>query len=554
MRRIEIIDIKHFKVFRDTEPITLNSNNLLLYGPNGSGKSSIYWALYTFLQSSEKTLEEVNKYFDPHNKENLINTFSKENGEQASITLTLADDTDAQETIRLAFDNHYTANPEIRKANLASDFISYRVLFRFYHFTNRQIIDLFPVFEREVLPFCSTAGCPNLGNAWQELEYRDPLETNRKKKYRGVNAGRTYEKYNKELTEFSTNLSEVLMEISKTAQEFYTNHFQIEGESELHFNLYVDRKAEYIWGNEHKLIRPQIGLELKIGDALIPKPQTYMNEAKLTQIAISIRLGATKAHQYEFPLKILVLDDLLISLDMSNRMQVINVILSDPDFASYQKIVMTHDRGFFDEVRRQIRTSNDEWICKRLSIRSGDHLNIEDVHDELEYAEMLLEQGRLDETAVMLRKSVEDTLRSFVEKYPNTGNYKPLAKRLSKVKDKLAIDALSRLSNLISDPDIDEKLLNLIIPDNNDDLIENGSIDEELRRRSIEKRNNLRELISATKGKEVRALKVIDQIAHVKDRVLNPGAHAGSEPLFEKEIQDALVLVGELRELLHDND
>lgn len=554
MKSIDTIDIKHFKVFKDIEPISLNSNNLLLYGPNGSGKSSIYWALYTFLQSSEKTLEEVNKYFDPHNKENLINTFSKENGEQASITLSLVDDTGAHESTRLAFDEHNTANPDIRKANLASDFISYRVLFRFYHFTNRQTIDLFPVFEREILSFCSTATCPNLGSTWRDLEDRKPKEANSRKKYFGANAKRVYDAYNEELAAFSTSLSEVLMEISTAAQKFHKEHFHIEGERILHFNLSVDQKAKYIWRIEHKLIRPQIGLEVKIGDTLIPKPQTYLNEAKLTRIAISIRLGATKAHQYNFPFKILVLDDLLISLDMSNRMQVINIILSDKDFKEYQKIVMTHDRGFFDEVRRQIRTSDDEWVCKRLNFRSGDLLYVEDEHDELEYAEKLLKQGKLDETAVMLRKSVEDTLRSFVEKYPYTGKYKPLAKRLTKAKDKLGINALSQLSHLISDPDIDEELLNLIIPNNNDDLIENTTITDEQRIRSIEKRNILRELISAAKEKEVRALEVIDQITHVKDRVLNPGAHVGSDPLFEGEMLDALALVKQLRELLQASD
>ena len=73
MKRIHSIELKHFKAFRDTPPIELGGRNLLLYGPNGSGKSSIFWALYTFLQSSQKPQAEVQKYFDSSHRESLIN-------------------------------------------------------------------------------------------------------------------------------------------------------------------------------------------------------------------------------------------------------------------------------------------------------------------------------------------------------------------------------------------------------------------------------------------------------------------------------------------------
>jgi len=64
MKRIQEIRIKHFKAFQEEEVFNFRSKNILAYGNNGSGKSSLFWALYTFLQSRIKsTDEDVKKYF-----------------------------------------------------------------------------------------------------------------------------------------------------------------------------------------------------------------------------------------------------------------------------------------------------------------------------------------------------------------------------------------------------------------------------------------------------------------------------------------------------------
>lgn len=40
--RIDKIEVKNFKFFKDAFSLKVNRKNLLLYGENGSGKSSIY--------------------------------------------------------------------------------------------------------------------------------------------------------------------------------------------------------------------------------------------------------------------------------------------------------------------------------------------------------------------------------------------------------------------------------------------------------------------------------------------------------------------------------
>ena len=70
MKRIDKIHINNFKFFPDSQPIKIEGKNILLYGENGSGKSSIYWALYTLLECSEKNdITKIRKYFEKSNKE-----------------------------------------------------------------------------------------------------------------------------------------------------------------------------------------------------------------------------------------------------------------------------------------------------------------------------------------------------------------------------------------------------------------------------------------------------------------------------------------------------
>ena len=64
MSNIKEIILYNFKASYGETKIELDGKNLLMYGENGSGKSSVYWALYTLLQSSNKSEEEIKKYFE----------------------------------------------------------------------------------------------------------------------------------------------------------------------------------------------------------------------------------------------------------------------------------------------------------------------------------------------------------------------------------------------------------------------------------------------------------------------------------------------------------
>ena len=79
--RIDTLEIVNFKFFKDSFAFKPQGKNVLLYGENGSGKSSIYWSLFTIIQSvlKDPSIAEARKYFDPSNSQHLRNRYSNSN-------------------------------------------------------------------------------------------------------------------------------------------------------------------------------------------------------------------------------------------------------------------------------------------------------------------------------------------------------------------------------------------------------------------------------------------------------------------------------------------
>ena len=155
-KNIKEITLYNFKAFYGENTIKLDGKNLLLYGENGSGKSSIYWALYTLLQSSTKNEEDIKKYFEPSGDEHLVNlNFTEpkvtidpnDNARLYPIAESLRDDVKIEVILeddtyfRLDCDGITTTNIDLLKGiNRNSDFISHRLLINFYNFRNSKKI------------------------------------------------------------------------------------------------------------------------------------------------------------------------------------------------------------------------------------------------------------------------------------------------------------------------------------------------------------------------------------------------------------------------------
>lgn len=368
MHKVHKISLKNFKYFFGANSFEIDSKNLLIYGENGSGKSSIYWAIYTFLHSVFKPNDsDIQKYFDSTNDQSLLNRYAAAH-EPGSIIIEFIDDTETIITKTLSFTLINTKSGTlVKEAAASSDFINYRILSRLYDFTNREEIDLFPLFDREILMFInfSIELAPGVTNAADWWAFLKPGLTPRQ----NINTPE-YQEFQGKMATFNQELSNYLLSIVQTANEYLQNEFRqnlrigfnyIPGS----FNAFVDGSTTK---RNHKTIPPQIKLTVEYRDSMnggrnfnVERPQSFLNEAKLTAIALSIRFAILEQKNIPDATKILVLDDLLISLDMSNREIVLEIILKK--FTAYQIILLTHDRIFFELAKHKAkRQGGSEWL------------------------------------------------------------------------------------------------------------------------------------------------------------------------------------------------
>lgn len=63
-------------------------------------------------------------------------------------------------------------------------------------------------------------------------------------------------------------------------------------------------------------------------------------------------------------------------------------------------------------------------------------------------------------------------------------------------------------------------------------------------------RKKLRTLLTDAHWKAIDNTKLIDEILKTTERVLNPGAHGGQNPLYKAEVQKALDLIAKLETCL----
>lgn len=549
MKKINELTVKNFKFFVGEESLDFDCKNVLVYGENGSGKSSLYWALYTFLQSSLKTNDEIKKYFDKDNPQNLINRFVSDNEkDDVFLSLVIEDKNKITESFKISrnlINTNLTENTNIKKANSTSDFINYKLLSRFYDFRNSEDMDIWDLFEKEILEYI-TIDDKNFKKSWDSL--KDGLDKIGNS-YPAMTT-QTYKNFEEKLNIFNSDMNNFLLRIIRSTNIILEENFKEKISITLEYKnaIYNDFVEDSRTKRSHLVKVPQIILKVKFNDEDIDKPHTFLNEAKLTAIALSLRFAILKTRLLgDDILKILVLDDLLISLDMSHRLEVINIILNDEDLKEYQKIILTHDRGFFNLLNQKI--SHLEWKVFEF-YNQNEKQCIKEHKTELDKARELFENNDFEASANYLRKETENILKNFLD--PNLKHinkeFKTLEDLINRVKNELEEDFKNEFNRIFKFKNFDTELLSKVDTDfeNNQTL----ELAQKSKLRSLRKK--LFEFTKKYHTYEMEKIQIFDELKRIKDRVLNPLSHKNEAPIFKKEVEDAIELVGRLKEFLKD--
>lgn len=447
MEKIKSITLRNFKFFYGTEvdqpqnKLVLDGNHLLLYGENGSGKSSLYWALYTFLQSAIKSeQDQIEKYFDPSNSQNLRNRFADDDHESGIEIEFQSPAAETTKKLRRRRDRTYELNcfrdTDVRKVLEGSDFINYKFLSKIYDFRNSESIDLFPMFERDILMFIDfeQAYTDHNGDLTTKTyasdwwEFIDNAPQHFSPNGNAVRVGSDdYQRFkNVTIPRFvellKSFLLDITQEVNRLLKDEFCEDFTVDFDREAiecDYNKSISQRAK-----DGIIHRPKIPLKVnfntnKLSEAkkLIAKPHTFLNEARLTAIALAIRLAILDRRPV-FPntARILVLDDLLLSLDMSHRDKVLDIVLSDSFINTYQLMIFSHDKAFYNLCKRRIQDRfKNGWVYKEVyqhETEAGIPCPfIPDQKNYLDLAKKYLKDFDYPASANYLRKEAERVLK-----------------------------------------------------------------------------------------------------------------------------------------------
>ncbi len=433
MPAINKIHITGFKAFPNDFELDLEGKHLLMYGENGSGKSSIYYALHCLFQSPLKR-DAGKKYFDEKNEQHLKNL----NNISADSKIWI-DFCGKHPFIYLLDKNGYNTTSMGGKhplpANINGCFINHQFIFHFFNFRNSQRINLFPVFIKDILPFCKDER-----SGYHIGQMYDDITSSIVKKGRHIDPV-----YITNIEYFNNEVKQVVENINLYASDVYNQYFKDADNPELQIRLRYDSNMDKPYGdpNEYwlkydniierihenntiierrssykKLNTPFIGLEISeiINGTLrkVPKPQSYFNEAKLTAIALSVRfalLNLDKPADGRF----LALDDMLISLDMSNRMKVVKYLL-EVVVNKYKIYLFTHDKSFFEYFKHKSKRSSSDWQYQEIYMDDKKEPYLKNSETYLGSAEHYIKQHEYEIAGNFLRKEAEAFCKEFLPK------------------------------------------------------------------------------------------------------------------------------------------
>ena len=552
MKGIQKITIQNFKAFGAKKTFDLRGKHLLVYGPNGSGKSSLYFALYTILQCDTKNPAKIEKYFNRNEDENLLNAHEPRN-KASYIKMVLTDN--KKKIYTLNKKGLSPAEPSQREVlsemNLASEFISHRLLINFYNFRNSKEIDLYPVFDRDIFPFVQR-------ETGRKILFEEIIKELKSKGENGLKGKKQFDIWKAEIAALNSELEKLINYIDRKATNFLHSHFQYKNlkiviKIKKGFDLRrIGTTASYeLLAPFIKLSIQQLKSHAKPKD--IDRPQSFLNEAKLTAIALAIRFTILEKRPKKPEIKILALDDLLISLDMSNRMDVLKMIfkLYEKD---YQLFFFTHERGFYNEIKRWTEGNDTDWNYVVFKEPVDNKIQTENDKEDIDKAKQFLKDNDYDSCALTLRKAVEGSIKEFLlkQKQYHDGKFVELSKQINSARNIILNKTHQDFKQIIDSFDLPHEILKKFPMSSNADIDALVGVTREQKTKLKSIRNAISKLVVKNHKQHLKMANMLTDAEHFVERTLNLSAHSTVAPIYKSELEAALVNVEELKKKLKE--
>ncbi|SPD74782.1 putative Recombinational DNA repair ATPase (RecF pathway) [uncultured Desulfobacterium sp.] len=397
--RISRIRISNYRFFREEIALDFNGANLLVYGENGSGKSTIYRALeYLAGKRFEGIAAEKNIFSDA--AEPLIE-FGFTNGKELIIH---SDMTEMPE----GFDF-------IKGLSVFAPMLDYKKLLK-VHYATTLVAGRINVYDmlRELFKDYEAEDGIVLSGIKDPSRYFESLE-------RIVNSV-LLDETNRILAMFDADIS---------LQKFTF-------------------KTEFTPDNR---LEPVINIEIDYREQAVDNYHTFLNEARLSALAVSLYFASTKTLLGSLrseSVKILVLDDLLIGLDMGNRFKLLDILKTE--FSEFQIFFFTYDKELFEIYKNKMPWEKYElYMDDTADIPAA---IVKRGSSETERAKEFYAAKEYDCCALVLRKGFEKLLKSYLsprEQLDRNCNELNLADLVGRAKKKCTGEAKKIMEKLDSD-------------------------------------------------------------------------------------------------------
>jgi energy-coupling factor transporter ATP-binding protein EcfA2 len=399
--KIQTVEITNYKAFVGTEKLKFDGKNVFIYGENGSGKSSLYYALKDFFQSSTEEIDFAA----------LENIFIEENERGlGKIKVTLSRDNESPKEYHASSagnDHGDSSDTLIRDANRLKSFITYKHLLDIHHFKKNRDINLFDLLVNGVLSHFkySLTNGKEIGQIWRELQIE--IQKPRSRNYRISQKKRTIDPL---IRLFNDAFGELF---KPDSPEFiFRNAKPILDEFEHRLDVKLTFPQIRPSDDYSKILNNKVEIQITYAGKIIPDPQLFLNEARLSAIAISIYLGMIKQHPQEIDYKILFLDDIFIGLDIANRLPLLKIL--DSHFEGYQIFITTYDKPWFEYAKTYLEQKSGWKTMEFYARTTSDGYDIPciiDDQDLLRIAAFHLRSSDYKAAAVYARSAFEQTLQ-----------------------------------------------------------------------------------------------------------------------------------------------